>query len=99
MNKTIYTFWELLNECPIVIPQVQRDYAYGRDEEKAKAVCNNILSSIHDVLEPDSLEEAHMVPLTLDFVYGNIREEAGLNPLDGQQRLTTLFLLHLYAYI
>ena len=35
MNKTIYTFWELLNECPIVIPQVQRDYAYGRDEEKA----------------------------------------------------------------
>lgn len=99
MNKTIYTFWELLNECPIVIPQVQRDYAYGRDEEKAKSVCNNILSSIHDVLVPDSLEEAHMVPLTLDFVYGNIREEAGLSPLDGQQRLTTLFLLHLYATV
>ena len=99
MSKSIYTFWELLNECPIVIPQVQRDYAYGRDEEKAKAVCSNILSSIHDVLVPESLEEAQMAPLTLDFVYGSIRKEAGLNPLDGQQRLTTLFLLHLYATV
>ncbi len=95
MNKSIYTFWELLNEWPICIPQVQRDYAYGRKDEKAEEVCRNILSSMYNALSP----EANSKPLTLDFVYGNIREEAGLNPLDGQQRLTTLFLLHLYAAV
>lgn len=95
MDKTIYTFWELINEYPISIPQVQRDYAYGREEEKAKSVCENILSSMHDALIP----ETDAVPLTMDFVYGNIRKEAGLNPLDGQQRLTTLFLLHFYAAV
>ena len=99
MNKTIYTFWELLKDCPVVIPQVQRDYAYGREDDKAIAVCNNILNSIHEVLVPDNLDEAGMVPLTLDFVYGNIRKNVGLNPLDGQQRLTTLFLIHLFATI
>ena len=99
MSKSIYTFWELLNECPIVIPQVQRDYAYGRNEAKAKDVLDKILTSIHDVLLPADLESAKMAPLTMDFIYGNRDEIVGLNPLDGQQRLTTLFLLHLYASI
>ena len=36
-------------------------------------------------------------PITLDFIYGDIDEDGVLYPLDGQQRLTTLFLLHWYA--
>lgn len=35
-------------------------------------------------------------PITLDFVYGEIDNNRTLIPLDGQQRLTTLFLLHWY---
>src|SRR5690606_9564180 len=37
-------------------------------------------------------------PLNLDFVYGSMEENGGKHflPLDGQQRLTTLFLLHWY---
>lgn len=35
-------------------------------------------------------------PVTLDFVYGEIDNNRTLIPLDGQQRLTTLFLLHWY---
>lgn len=34
--------------------------------------------------------------MTLDFVYGNV-QDGRLIPLDGQQRLTTLWLLHWYA--
>src|SRR5262249_45291123 len=34
-------------------------------------------------------------PLGLDFVYGDV-SDGTLRPLDGQQRLTTLFLLHWY---
>lgn len=36
-------------------------------------------------------------PITLDFVYGDIDSNGVMTPLDGQQRLTTLFLLHWYA--
>lgn len=33
--------------------------------------------------------------VVLDFVYG-AKENDALNPIDGQQRLTTLWLLHWY---
>lgn len=36
-------------------------------------------------------------PIKLDFIYGDLSESGVLTPLDGQQRLTTLFLLHWYA--
>ena len=94
MAKNVYTFWELINQWPIVIPQVQRDYAYGRDDAKAVAVSTGILRSIHN-----TLADSDSAPLALDFVYGSVREGIGMTPLDGQQRLTTLFLLHLYASI
>lgn len=70
------------------------------DDEKAMAVSGNILSSIHNVLVPENLDsDSGIIPLAMDFVYGNVSEGVGLTPLDGQQRLTTLFLLHLYALI
>ena len=94
MAKSIYTFWELLNEWTISIPQVQRDYAYGRGDAKAIAVSTGILRSIHTALADETVP-----PLALDFVYGSVREGIGMTPLDGQQRLTTLFLLHLFASI
>ena len=38
------------------------------------------------------------LPLNLDFIYGSVEGEEATRflPLDGQQRLTTLFLLHWY---
>ncbi|WP_366144120.1 DUF262 domain-containing protein [Candidatus Accumulibacter sp. ACC012] len=38
------------------------------------------------------------LPLNLDFIYGSVEGdgEDSILPLDGQQRLTTLFLLHWY---
>lgn len=43
-----------------------------------------------------SLDEKKEV--RLDFIYGDIVDGC-FQPLDGQQRLTTLFLLHWYAYM
>lgn len=37
-------------------------------------------------------------PIKLDFIYGSV-EDGDSQPLDGQQRLTTLFLLHWYAAV
>ena len=73
----------------IVIPIIQRDYAQGRDNPEVKRVRTRFLKALYDAVNGD--------PITLDFVYGNIDKDGTLEPLDGQQRLTTLFLLHWYA--
>lgn len=74
----------------IEIPMVQRDYAQGRTSKGVERIRNNFLNAIKSSL----IEEKD--PIKLDFIYGNVVEER-LIPLDGQQRLTTLFLLHWYA--
>jgi hypothetical protein len=90
------TFCQLLDEeKSIIIPKVQRDYAYGRQEKKVQEVLDGMLTSIIEAVRDDSNN-------ILDFVYGGTYvhkndKKAGLIPLDGQQRLTTLFLLHFYA--
>ncbi|WP_457641376.1 DUF262 domain-containing protein [Persephonella sp.] len=71
----------------IEIPVIQRDYVLGRDD--AKEVRERFLDDLFNSLENDS--EFH-----LDFVYGSYSEDKAFIPIDGQQRLTTLFLLHLY---
>ena len=86
MNNTL-TLWQLLNQQEIVVPMIQRDYAQGRSGKE------HIRSAfLEDV-------EAHLAAgtgLTLDFVYGNT-EGGKFCPLDGQQRLTTLWLVHWYV--
>ena len=77
------------------MPMIQRDYAQGRkSQEEVRTAFLNVL---HDKLRlpADSPE----LPLNLDFIYGSAEEENGKRflPLDGQQRLTTLFLIHWYA--
>lgn len=81
------SFWQLIAKNKIEIPIIQRDYAQGRDDEKTKKIRNGFLSSIINALEKENSS------LELDFVYGNVKNNI-LQPLDGQQRLTTLFLLH-----
>lgn len=72
----------------ITIPRIQRAYAQGRSDTHAVKTRERFLSAIHAGLIHNGL--------TLDFIYGNI-QNGQLIPLDGQQRLTTLWLLHWYA--
>jgi len=80
------------NDAPAVerieIPIIQRDYAQGREDLAVARIRENFLVVLRDALTGGP-------PLSLDFVYGDV-EEGTLRPLDGQQRLTTLFLLHWY---
>ena len=73
----------------IVIPIIQRDYAQGRNTPIINRVRKNFLDAIYDAVTKK--------PMTMDFIYGDIDPEGTLIPLDGQQRLTTLFLIHWYA--
>jgi hypothetical protein len=81
-------FKNLINKYSIQIPIIQRDYAQGRDEIKVKEIRDNFLETIKNKLEKNEI-------LHLDFVYGSIKNNNFI-PLDGQQRLTTLFLLYFY---
>ena len=72
----------------IEIPIIQRDYAQGRDGGNVARIRANFLDALHNALTTAT-------PISLDFVYGDV-VEGTLRPLDGQQRLTTLFLLHWY---
>lgn len=74
------------------IPVIQRDYAQGRDSERE--VRDEFLGALHSALARAPDDPA--LPLNLDFVYGHTEVRTGFAPLDGQQRLTTLFLLHWY---
>ena len=77
----------LMETNTIRVPKIQRDYAQGRDND----VVNDIRSKfVHDLVTAISPSGS---PIELDFVYGSYRKDA-FEPLDGQQRLTTLFLLH-----
>lgn len=76
------------NKIPIVIPMIQRDYAQGRSS--ASEIRKSFVKAIYEALKSGK-------ELNLDFVYGSYEDIDGkiaFIPLDGQQRLTTLFLLH-----
>ena len=100
MNTREYTFKSLFGSSfefegnsiilsKIEIPIIQRDYAQGRKNEEVKRIRARFL----DALFQSIIGNCH---ITLDFVYGDVSNDGILTPLDGQQRLTTLFLLHWY---
>ncbi len=80
---------EFIQLRKIVIPIIQRDYAQGRLDPDVARVRTRFLNSLYEAVTER--------PITLDFVYGDIDQEGTMTPLDGQQRLTTLFLLYWFA--
>lgn len=66
---------------------LQRDYAYGRENEQEKR--EHFLKNLKAYL-------ADTVAHELDFIYGCADQENNIKLLDGQQRITTLFMLHWY---
>jgi uncharacterized protein DUF262 len=93
MDNLPNTFLALIKKYEIEIPMIQRDYAQGRDDDKTCEIREHFINEIISHIEGISDENAE--PLELDFIYGPIKDETFI-PVDGQQRLTTLFLLHWY---
>ena len=81
----------------LVIPIIQRDYAQGRINDDTNEVRNEFLDALYSYLEENRPNR------DLDFVYGTLQcdeddDHIHFIPLDGQQRLTTLFLLHWFLF-
>ncbi len=97
----VMTFSELAKKYDyIVIPKIQRDYAHGRireeDDGRATQVRTNLLKDIFSVDTKKKID--------FQIIFGTEEQrqtDMGSTvktfiPIDGQQRLTTLFLLTLY---
>ena len=95
--------WHLTAENAIVIPIIQRDYAQGRSNDDVRQIREPFLKKLLEVLESKEGKQE------LDFIYGSLEKPKDISlknvnyenfvPLDGQQRLTTLFLLHWFLSI
>ncbi|MDY5051207.1 MAG: DUF262 domain-containing protein, partial [Candidatus Mucispirillum faecigallinarum] len=91
----MYTINNLFNQpeekkdriTKIVIPAIQRDYVQGLQEYSAK------FDIFLNILFNGLIGEKK---ISLDFIYGNIHENGVFEPIDGQQRITTLALLYYY---
>ena len=85
---SVFNLCQLLSNGKVIeIPKIQRDYAEGRELESIEKKRFSMLMDMLDVVTGISSS------LSLDFVYGT-QDQNKFFPLDGQQRLTTLFLLY-----
>lgn len=75
-------FLNIFKNKVICIPLLQRDYVQGGKE----SVISPFIDSLLDESKPSDL----------NYIYG-YTEHGSFIPVDGQQRLTTLWLLYLYA--
>ena len=87
-------FLEFLREYDLIqIPRIQRDYVQGGNSKKATDIRKTFVGDLCNAIKEQKV-------LLLDFIYGNVEmngDKRCFYPLDGQQRLTTLFLLHWYG--
>ncbi len=89
------SFWELIDTSEVQIPNYQREYAQGRDNRRAELIREGFVESLYNSLENND-------ELELDFIFGGMDtgdDSDAFNPVDGQQRLTILFLLHWYIFV
>lgn len=93
------SFWELIDGKKIEIPKYQREYAQGRNNRSAEGIRTGLVNALYDALDKNT-------PLELDFIFGGNEDDNDkennnndkFHPVDGQQRLTILYLLHWYIF-
>lgn len=95
------SFIEILEQNEVVIPIIQRDYAQGRTDSKTTRLRINFLDAIFSMLQAGLTGDPNAV-LELDFIYGYRQDgkpHTEFYPIDGQQRLTTLWLLYWFVAV
>ena len=88
---TKLSFLDIFNKLKISeikIPRIQRDYVQGIDSDRISSIRKNLIEGMVGAVKGGE-------PLDLNYIYGVVEEKKFI-PLDGQQRLTTLFLFHWY---
>lgn len=79
------TFWDVLQNYKISIPIIQRDYAQGRSDARTNELRKRLVEEIIAAAESGRRKD-------FNFIYGTKSGGNEFLPIDGQQRLTTLYL-------
>ena len=91
---------EILNQ-KVEIPIIQRDYAQGRTDSKTSKIRKDFLDVLFDFIHQKSKNPK--AEIELDFIYGfnegDEKQHSKFIPIDGQQRLTTLWLLYWFVAV
>lgn len=85
------TFLDSFKNRAICVPLIQRDYV----QSLSTAIIESFVDQLIDVLSDSSCQKY----MNLNYIYGIDHPHAGFDefePVDGQQRLTTLWLFCLY---
>lgn len=85
-----------VNISRVVIPRIQRPYAQGRPFDRETRIRNQFIDAIFDHLMNDKVMDLHFIYGAVTKYQDNGNTLYQLELLDGQQRFTTLFLLHWY---
>lgn len=85
-------FVALFEKHIVCIPAIQREYVQGYDEEQTNIVRSNFIDEIFDALSNES-------DLDIGIIYGYTQKEESSGksiffPVDGQQRITTLYVIY-----
>ena len=83
-----------VNISRVVIPRIQRPYAQGRIFDRETRIRNQFIDAIFDHLMNDKVMDLHFIYGAVTKYQDNGNTSYQLELLDGQQRFTTLFLLH-----
>lgn len=93
-------FIEILRK-KVEIPIIQRDYAQGRTDKKTSKIRNEFLDVLFDFIARKQHKPG--LEIELDFIYGfnqqDSNNETTFIPIDGQQRLTTLWLIYWFVSV
>lgn len=99
--KSSTSFWAEISDCKIQVPYYQRDYAQGRKDGEYNK--DNYVKGRIDNIREVFVEELYEAinnngKCHLGLVFGSYDEDDKIFiAVDGQQRLTTVFLLHWYV--
>lgn len=89
--KSNTTFWTEINNYKIQVPYYQRDYAQGRTDGRIDNIRKVFVEELYQAIQGEG--QCH-----LGLVFGSYdTDNSTFIAVDGQQRLTTVFLLHWYV--
>ena len=80
------SFYKEFKDRTLFIPKIQRDYVQPLDKKVITPFVERIILALKGAQEY----------LDLNYIYGIKNEDSSFEPIDGQQRITTIWLLYIY---
>lgn len=90
INNKIFNMNDLLHHYTIYIPDMQRDYCWGLNKKDDKTLFHEFIDTLYNLYENKD-------DFKMGLFYGYLENDR-LYLCDGQQRITSLYLILLYAY-